>query len=44
LIEGPAIIDGWLTAADYASNPNATPADLGNFYRWRVLAERQFNP
>jgi uncharacterized protein (TIGR02600 family) len=31
-------------AAEFAANANATPRDLGNCYRWRVLSERQFTP
>ena len=31
-------------AGDFAASAGATPTDLGNYYRWRVLAERQFAP
>ncbi|MBE2202907.1 MAG: Verru_Chthon cassette protein A [Chthoniobacterales bacterium] len=31
-------------ATDYSTNPNATPQDLGTFYKWRIVNSREFNP
>lgn len=31
-------------ASIYSGNPSATPQDLGNFYKWRIVNTREFNP